>query len=82
MSLNELRDAWRANDWGDAQLVQGHAFVPSLSFALKWAGIGVAHVTRGEPSRGVPQVLERPMEARSAGRAGSTCFTVSRRVPT
>ena len=39
----------------------------------------MASRVRRELSRGVPQVLERPMEARSAGRAGSTCFTVSRR---
>ena len=53
--------------------------MPPSPISLKWEGIGAAHVTRGEPSRGVPKVLERPMEARSAGRAGSTCFTVSRR---
>ena len=55
--------------------------MPSSSplLALKWEGIGAARAAPGEPSRGVPQVLERPMEARSAGRAGSICFTVSRR---
>ena len=53
--------------------------MPSSLLALKWQGIGAARAAPGEPSRGVPQVLERPMEARSAGRAGSTCFTVSRR---